>query len=72
MATNAEVAEKLGVSHSTVSRMRTGIRVGSPKVLQKISVEYDVPLDQVMTAAVAAREGKPEKWRTLMNQVLGQ
>lgn len=71
MATNAEVAEKLGVSHSTVSRMRTGIRVGSPKVLQKIHETYDIPLDQVMTAAVRARDGKPGEWQTLMQKVMG-
>lgn len=71
MATNAEVAAKLGVSHSTVSRMRTGKRVGSPQVLVRLSQEYNVPLDEVMTAAVSARDGKPAKWTMLMNRVMG-
>lgn len=70
MATNAEVAEKLGLSHSTVSRMRTGKRLGSTEVLQKISAEYDVPLDAVITAAVEARAGRPQKWTELMDNVL--
>jgi transcriptional regulator with XRE-family HTH domain len=69
MATNAEVAERLGVSHSTVSRMRTGKRVGSPAVLVRIAEKYEIPLEEVMAAAVAARSGKPAKWTMLMKRV---
>lgn len=71
MATNAEVAERLGVSHSTVSRMRTGTRVGSPKVLQKIHETYSIPLNEVMDAAVKARDGHPAAWRKVMQKVMG-
>ena len=70
MATNAEVATKLGVSHSTVSRMRTGKRVGSPEVLQRIAREYSLPLDDVMSAAVDARAGKTKKWVKMMTGIL--
>lgn len=69
MATNAEVAQKLGVSHSTVSRMRTGKRLGSPQVLVRLSEAYDIPLDEVMAAAVAARNGKTGKWEKMMGRV---
>lgn len=71
MATNAEVAVKLGVSHSTVSRMRTGKRVGSPEILVRISSSYGIPLDEVMSAAVAARKGKPAQWQSIMRRVVG-
>lgn len=70
MATNAEIASRLGVSHSTVSRMRSGKRIGSPEVLVRISTEFDVPLERVMTAATAARRGKPKDWTKLMNEIL--
>lgn len=70
MATNAEVATKLGVSHSTVSRMRTGKRVGSPELLMRIHKEYDVPLETVMSAATDARGGKTKKWVKLMEGIL--
>lgn len=70
MATNAQVAEKLGVSHSTVSRMRTGIRVGSTETLNRIHREYGIPLDRVVDAAVRARAGKPTKWKALMKEIL--
>lgn len=71
MSTNAEVAERLGVSHSTVSRMRTAKRIGSPEVLQRISIEFKIPLDDVMKAAVNARAGKPTLWTRMMKKVLG-
>lgn len=71
MATNAEVAERLGVSHSTVSRMRTGKRVGSPEVLMRIHQAYDIPLQDLMSAAVAARKGSAGDWQRLMRQVVG-
>ena len=70
MATNAEVADRLGVSHSTVSRMRTGKRVGSPEVLERIHKEYGVPLGEVMSAAVAARAGDTDDWVEMMKKVV--
>jgi len=71
VATNAQVAEKLGVSHSTVSRMRTGKRIGSPEVLSRISSEFEIPLADVMNAAVKARNGKLTLWTRMMKKVLG-
>ena len=70
MATNAEVASKLGVSHSTVSRMRSGKRVGSPELLMRIHKEYEIPLEQVMSAATDARRGKTGAWKKMMKGIL--
>lgn len=70
MATNAEIAERLGVSHATVSRMRTAKRLGSPRVLQQISEEFDIPLDDVMRAAVEARAGSSKRWIGMMNTIM--
>lgn len=70
MATNADVAERLGVSHSAVSRMRTGKRVGSPEVLERISTEFHIPSAEILTAAVEARAGKLDKWVKIMERVV--
>ena len=70
MATNAEIARKLGVGHSTVSRMRTGQRIGSPEVLQRISVEYDIPLSDVVDRAVRARAGDVDPWVRMMGSLM--
>lgn len=71
MATNTEIAEKLGLAHSTVSRMRTGERVGSVRTLRRLSREFDLPLDRVMSSAGAALEGDKKEWVELMAEVAG-
>jgi transcriptional regulator with XRE-family HTH domain len=71
LATNTEVAEKLGLALSTVSRMRTGERVGSVRTLRRLSREFDLPLDRVMSAAGSALEGDKGDWVKLMAEVAG-
>ncbi|ALY09174.1 helix-turn-helix DNA binding domain protein [Arthrobacter phage Chridison] len=39
--TNVAVAEKLGVNHSTVSRIRSGQRYPSRELMRKIEHEFD-------------------------------
>lgn len=71
VVTNGEVAARLGLSMSTVSRMRTGKRTGSPATLMKISSEYSIPLDEVMSAAAAVHDGNTEPWiESIMSRIL--
>lgn len=71
MVTNGEVAARLGLSMSTVSRMRTGKRTGSPSTLMRISSEYNIPLDDVMQAAAAVHKGDTEPWiNNIMAKIL--
>ena len=70
MATNTEIAEKLGLAHSTVSRMRTGERVGSVRTLRRLSREFDLDLDRVMAAAGQALDGDKGDWVKLMAEVV--
>jgi len=67
MATNTEIGARLGLAHSTVSRMRTGERVGSIRTLQRISREYNLPLEEVVDAANKALEGNNADWVRLMD-----
>lgn len=39
--TNVAVAEKLGVDHSTVSRIRSGLRYPSRELMRRISEQYN-------------------------------
>jgi len=71
MATNGEVAAKLGLSMSTVSRMRTGKRTGSPATLMRIASVYGIPLDEVMGAAAKVHEGNTRPWvEDVMSKIL--
>lgn len=68
MATNTEIAAKLGLAHSTVSRMRTGARVGSVRTIRRISKEYGIPIEKVMAAAdKALNDGDPGDWIKIIN-----
>lgn len=71
MTTNTEIAAKLGLAHSTVSRMRTGERVGSVRTLRRLSREFDIPLERVMSAAGQALEGDKRDWTRLMGEIVG-
>jgi transcriptional regulator with XRE-family HTH domain len=69
--TNQEVAERLGLSHSTVSRIRRADRLTSVDVLQRISVEFDVPAEELMSAAASAHRGDKYPWIRLMERTFG-
>lgn len=66
-STNTDIAARLGLAHSTVSRMRSGARVGSVRTLCRISSEFDIPLEKVMTAADKALAGDKDDWVKLIN-----
>ena len=70
MATNTEIAGRLGLAHSTVSRMRTGERVGSVRTLRRISKEFEIPLERVMSSAGEALDGDPANWVKLMAELI--
>ncbi len=71
MTTNTDIAARIGLAHSTVSRMRTGERVGSVRTLRRISREFDVPLEEVMSAAGSALDGDKGDWVKLMSKIAG-
>lgn len=50
MATNREVGDRIGLSHSSVSRIRAGERIPSIDVMQVIAREYGWSLDDQATA----------------------
>lgn len=70
MATNTEIAGRLGLAHSTVSRMRTGERVGSVRTLRRISKEFGIPLERVMSSAGEALDGDSTNWVKLMAELI--
>lgn len=50
MATNREVGDRIGLSHSSVSRIRAGERIPSIDVMQVIAREYGWSLDDQAAA----------------------
>lgn len=72
MATNVEIAERLGLEHSMVSRLRSGDRVGSVDVLQKISTEFDTDLSALVAAAVKARAGDTEEFVSILEEAFSK
>lgn len=62
--TNRSVAEKIGMTHSMVSRMRSGTRLPSASTQVRISSGLEVPLESV-TRAVAAG---PNEFKTLFER----
>jgi transcriptional regulator with XRE-family HTH domain len=69
--TNTALGNALGLSHSTVSRMRAGTRTGSVKTLIKLAEVSGVPLDQVAAASEAVREGKTDEWNAILEKACG-
>jgi transcriptional regulator with XRE-family HTH domain len=72
MATNVEIAERLGLNHSMVSRLRIGERVGSVDVLSRISSEYNVPLGPLVDAAVKARAGDSSEFVSILEEAFSR
>jgi len=44
--TNQQVAEDLGITHSMVSRIRSGERIPSLNIMLKMHEEWDWPLEE--------------------------
>jgi transcriptional regulator with XRE-family HTH domain len=64
--TNDAVAERLGLSHSAVSRMRRGERIASPRTAVRIAEEFGVSLDELTRASALASSGEREPWVELL------
>lgn len=69
---NSEIASALGMSHSGVSRMRSGARVASIDTLQKLIEMYDAEPRALVAAASKATLGDPEPWRSLLRELFGE
>ena len=67
--TNAAIGDRLGLAHSTVSRMRRGERLGSVETLGKIAALAGVTLEHVVAAAELARDGDLRTWSGLLDKV---
>lgn len=67
---NAEVARTLGMSHSSVSRMRTGERVASPTTLQQLVTEYSGDPEVLVRAAAKAAAGDTAEWVEYLDEIL--
>lgn len=66
---NSEVGHALGMSHSSVSRMRTGERVASVDVLERIITEYNADPEALLRAAAAATRGDTQEWVDLLGEL---
>lgn len=62
--TNRAVADKIGMTHSMVSRLRTGSRLPSASAQVRISAALGIPLESV-TRAVAAG---PNEFKRLLER----
>lgn len=69
-ATNNGVAEKLGMSHSGVSRLRTGDRYPNRRTMRKIEEVYGWKVaDQMDTIPT---EGRDRRWADAFEAVLAR
>lgn len=68
--TNAAVAERIGLDHTTVSRIRSADRLPSSSVLYRFHREFGIPLEDLHLAADEVRDGKSDPWIALMDQYL--
>lgn len=55
------------MSHSSVSRMRSGQRVASIDVLELITENYEVDAEALLHAAAAATRGDLQDWCQLLD-----
>lgn len=64
--TNAALGAALGLSHSTVSRMRSAKRTGSPRVQMRLAEITGIPYEDVTRAAISARDGDRARWDEIL------
>lgn len=69
---NSEIASALGMSHSSVSRMRSGARVASVETLQKLVEVYDADPRAILASAAKAVDGDPGPWRETLRGLFGE
>lgn len=69
--TNAALGEALNLSHSTVSRMRSGARTGSQTTQLRLAELANVSLEEVVRAAMAAKAGNKARWNEILDKACG-
>lgn len=67
--TNADIGIRLGLAHSTISRMRRGERLGSLATFTKIAQITGKPLEAVVAAAALTKTGDLDPWLALLDEV---
>lgn len=66
---NVEVGLALNMSHSSVSRMRSGERVASIDVLDRIAREYHAEPAVLLEAAAKASRGDTKEWVQVLDEL---
>ena len=67
--TNAELGATLRLSHSTVSRMRSGRRMGSIETIERIAAVSRTPIAEVIEARKQCLEGDLTNWNRILDLV---
>lgn len=68
---NSEIAGALGMSHSSVSRMRSGRRIASIETLQALVEVYDADPRRLLAAAAKAQAGDAKDWLGILEGLFG-
>lgn len=66
---NIQISNDLGMSQSTVSRMRKGTRLASPDTLYLIAQTYNVEPGVLLAAASKAKQGDRNAWIILLDRI---
>lgn len=66
---NIQISQDLGLSQSTVSRMRSGHRIASPDTLYLIAQTYSVEPGILLEVASKASQGNRQAWINLLNKI---
>lgn len=67
--TNIDIANRLNLSQSTVSRMRKGTRLASLETLYAIAQTYNVNSEVLLAAASKAQRGDKTDWVDLLEDI---
>jgi transcriptional regulator with XRE-family HTH domain len=65
--TNQEVADRIGLTHTAVSRIRSGQRRASVAVIRRIVSEFGADADRLLEAAEAQ---DPTQWIKYLDELL--
>lgn len=66
LVTNQRVAEDLGITHSTVSRIRSGDRLPSLQLVRRIAARYGWPVEEQI------EDLDPARYAVAFEAVLGR
>lgn len=66
--TNQELGDAIGLTHSTASRMRDGLRLGSIDVLTRMVRLTGRDLGDIVVIRDKARAGDLEQWHALLHE----